>query len=250
VLTQRGEWRVQLSAASAESGRANPPVDPTFDKNALLGRHPLFRELNPEIRERIASYATIRDVAHGTTIFSKGDPGTCLFAVCSGTVQVTVTSTAGKNAVFNHLRAGEIFGEIALLDGGPRSADAVAFTDTRLMVIERRDFVPLLHSNPEVAVRLLELLCSRLRRTSEQVEDVMFLDLKSRLVKTILQLSGQAPDGVISISQNDLSQIVGMSREMINKQLQVWAREGWIELQRRRLVVLRPDAIERMAVEE
>jgi len=238
---------VRLRSGSIASRRWDVPAAAAFDKAALLGRHPLFRELEPEIRERIVCYATMKDVPRGTMIFAKGDAGSCLFAVCSGVVQITAASTTGKSAVFNHVRDGEIFGEIALLDGQPRTADAVAFTDARLMVIERRDFIPLLHSHPDIAIKLLELLCSRLRRTSEQVEDVMFLDLKNRLVKTLLRLSQTSVDGAIAISQNDLSQIVGMSREMINKQLQIWAKEGWIALQRRRVVVLRPDALARIA---
>jgi CRP/FNR family cyclic AMP-dependent transcriptional regulator len=233
------------------SDRQNPPGSAVFDKAALLARHPLFRELKPEIRERLGNYATIKEVARGTTIFVKGDAGTCLFAVCSGTVQVTVASAAGKNAVFNHLGEGEIFGEIALLDGQPRTADAVAFSDCKLMVIERRDFIPLLRGDPDITIKLLEILCSRLRRTSEQVEDLMFLDLKSRLVKTLLRLAQAAkPGGEITMSQNDLSEIVGMSREMINKQLHIWAKDGWIGVQRRRIVVLRPDALARIVAEE
>jgi CRP/FNR family transcriptional regulator, cyclic AMP receptor protein len=221
-----------------------------FDKAALLARHPMFRELKPEMRERLASYATIKDVARGATIFTKGDAGTSLFAVCSGVVQVTVASAAGKSAVFNHLREGEIFGEIALLDGQPRTADAVAFTDCKLMVIERRDFIPLLQNHPDITITLLEILCARLRRTTEQVEDLMFLDLPSRLGKTLLHLSQAAkPGGEIAMSQNDLSDIVGMSREMINKQLQAWVKDGWIKVQRRRIVVLRPEALARIVDE-
>lgn len=220
------------------------------EKAALLRRHPLFREVNPEVCERLAAQASTKHVLRGATIFSKGDAGTCLIAVCGGSVLVTAPSMQGKSAVLNQIGEGEIFGEIALLDGHPRTADAVALTDCKLMVIERRHFLPLLHSFPDVAVKLLELLCSRLRRTSEQVEDLMFLDLKSRLIKTLLRLSKTAtPAGQITISQNELSQIVGLSREMTNKQLQVWAKQGWITLARRRIVVERPDDLARIAVD-
>ena len=220
------------------------------DRLALLEGHPLFREFGTEARYRLASYATTRHVERGKTIFLKGETGGSLFAVCSGTVEVVVPSAEGKTAVVNLIGEGEIFGEIALLDGGPRSADAVAFSDCELMAIERRDFLALLRANPEVTIKLLEVLCARLRRTTEQVEDLMFLDLKSRLVKTLLRLARSAnPEGRITISQNELSQIVGLSREMINKQLQIWAREGWITLARRCIVVERPDALARIVVE-
>lgn len=221
------------------------------EKSALLGRHPLFRELGGEVLGRLATYATTRTVARGTTLFAKGDPGDCLFAVVKGAVQVTVPSAEGKNAVVNLIGEGGILGEIALLDGQPRTADAVAFTDCTLLVIERREFVSLLKSNPDVMLRLLEVLCGRLRRTTEQVEDLMFLDLKGRLAKTLLRLAAMAkPDGTIEISQSDLGQFVGLSREMINKQLQVWAREGLIRLDRRRITLLKSGALERIVAEE
>jgi CRP/FNR family transcriptional regulator, cyclic AMP receptor protein len=225
------------------SGTANP------SQTALLVDHFLFRDLSPEIHERLRSLARIKRVARGATIFSKGDPGTSLFAVASGSVRVTALSPQGKNAVFNLIHEGEIFGEIALLDGKPRTADAVAFTDCSLMVIERRDFMALLHDHPEVTLRLLEVLCARLRRTTEQVEDILFLDLKTRLVKTLLRLA-ETEGGEITISQDHLSQMVGMSREMINKQLQVWVKWGWINLARRRIKILNPEALNRILISE
>ena len=176
---------------------------------------------------RIAAYATTRHVARGETIFMKGDAGASLFAVCSGMVEVLVPSAEGKNAVINLINEGEIFGEIALLDGRPRTADALAFTDCTLMVLERRDFLPLLREQPEIAVKLLEILCARIRRTTEQVEEMMFLDLESRLAKALLRLekSSQTPHR-ISITQRALSEIVGVSREETNKQLQLWSKDS------------------------
>jgi len=218
---------------------------------ALLEHHPLFREFETEERHRLAQYVTTKYVARGKTIFSKGERGGSLFAVCRGTVEVVVPSAEGKTAVVNLIGEGEIFGEIALLDGGPRSADAVAFSDCELMTIERRDFLALLRAKPEVTIKLIKVLCERLRRTTEQVEDLMFLDLKSRLVKTLLRLSRTAgPEGRITISQSELSQIVGLSREMINKQLQIWAKQGWITLARRCIIVERPDALARIVAED
>jgi CRP-like cAMP-binding protein len=229
----------------------NRPLSPTVDKPAILGSHPLFRELGSAIRAKLAERAKIRNVDSGAIIFSKGDAGTALFAVCSGTVEVIAPSIDGKSAVFNLITEGEIFGEIALLDGQPRTANAVAFTDCKLMVIERRDFLPLLRSQPDLTIRLVELLCSRLRRTTEQVEDLMFLDLRGRLVKTLLRLTEMAkPERRIAISQSDLSQIVGLSREMINRQLQIWAKNGWIKLERRGITVLAPGTLSRIIGKE
>jgi CRP-like cAMP-binding protein len=142
-----------------------------FDRQKLLQEHPLFSGLPAEIIERLSSYAVMRDVKRGTTIFTKGDVGNSLFAVCEGTVKMTSPSADGKDAVFNMINEGAIFGEIALLDGRTRTADAVAATDCQLMVIDRRDFLPLLRSQQELAIKIIDVLCARLRRTSEQVED-------------------------------------------------------------------------------
>lgn len=214
------------------------------DKVALLRRHILFHDLDLTVCEGLAANAKMKCVARGATIFYKGDPGTCLFAVYHGVVQLAAALAEGKSTVFNQIGRGDIFGEIALLDGQPRTADALALTDCKLLIIERRDFLPLLRSVPELTIKLLELLCARLRCTSEQVEDLTFLDLKGRLAKTLLRFAKYSPHGrEIAASQADLSQSVGMTREMINKQLRAWVKDGWIEVERRRIVLLRPDAL-------
>jgi CRP/FNR family transcriptional regulator, cyclic AMP receptor protein len=204
----------------------------------------LFRELGREVQERIGAYATTRHVERGATIFMKGDPGTCLFAVYSGTVEISVPSVDGRNAVVNLIKEGEIFGEIALLDGRPRTADAVAFVDCTLMVIDRREFLPLLREQPDIALKLLEILCARVRRTTEQVEELMFLNLRDRLAKTLLRLSDAAsPPGRLAITQRELSEIAGLSREEVNKQLQVWSKDALVRLERGGIVVLKRAAL-------
>ena len=206
------------------------------EKIAVLRDHPLFGCLGPEHIERLSTYASSRSFGRGATIFSKGDPGTSLFAVCSGTVRIGVPSPDGRDAVFNLVRPGEIFGEIALLDGRPRTADATAMTDCELMVIDRRDFVALLGSQPEISLRVIEVLCARIRHTSEQVEDVLFLDLSARLAKLLLRLSnsGERANGQckVAMTQRELGQMIGMSRESTNKQLREWEGRKWVRLER------------------
>jgi len=221
------------------------------DKLALLRRHPLFGGLDAEHIERLSTYATTRMVGRGVTIFTKGDPGTSLFAVCAGTVRIGVPSRDGRDAVFNLVREGEIFGEIALLDGRPRTADATAMTDCELMVIDRRDFVALVRSQPEIALKLMEVLCGRLRRTSEQVEDVLFLDLSGRLAKQLLRLTENAEASgsgrKVAMTQREIGQMIGMSRESTNKQLRDWEQRNWVRLERGGIVVLAPDALAQIA---
>jgi CRP-like cAMP-binding protein len=217
-----------------------------IDKHKLLGAHPFFRDFTRPIIDRLVSRAVTRRVKKGAVIFRKGDAGTNLCAVCTGSVRISVPSEQGQDAIFNVIPPGEIFGEIALLDGGPRTADAVAVEDSELLVIERRDFIPLVRENPELAMKLIEMVCARLRRTSEQVEDIVFLGLPGRLAKALLQLharAGDRPNNAIRITQRDLSQMIGASRESVNKLLRDWQRRGWLKLQRGGLTLLAPKAL-------
>jgi CRP/FNR family transcriptional regulator, cyclic AMP receptor protein len=147
---------------------------------------------------------------------------------------------------------GEIFGEIAFLDGLPRTADAVMIEAGELIVIERRDFLPILRGYPELALRLLEVLCGRLRRTSQQLEDVIFLDLETRLAKALLYLyerPSSHPAQKLKVTQRDVSQLIGISRESTNKQLRSWQRRKWIKLERGGMTILAPDALRRLVNE-
>ena len=222
------------------------------DKGGLLRSHPFFRALDDRIVERLIPHAVTRKVKKGTLLFRKGDVGTNLYAVCAGAVRVSAPSGLGKDAVFNLIVPGEIFGEIAFLDGGPRTADAVMIEAGELMVIERRDFLPLLQDYPELALRLLEILCGRLRHTSEQVEDIVFLGLEARLAKTLLYLyehsSYQHPQE-LKVTQREISQLVGVSRESANKQLRSWQRQKWVRLERGGLSILSLDALKRLISE-
>ena len=228
-----------------------PPVDDRrsavpIDKHQLLRSHPFFSNFSPAIMERLVSRAVVRKVKKGTVLFRKADVGSSLYAVCSGTIRISVPSPHGKEAILNMFTAREIFGEIALLDGGMRTADAVATEDSELLVIDRRDFIPLVRENPDLALRLIELVCGRLRRTSDQVEDAVFLDLPQRLAKVLLEMHSRASGDqaqIISITQRDLSQMVGASRESANKTLREWERKGWLKLRHRGVTILQPKAL-------
>jgi CRP/FNR family cyclic AMP-dependent transcriptional regulator len=229
------------------------PAERTRDKLSLLRNHSLFRDLPAAVIEHLGSYMKTRRVVRGTTIFAKGDPGTGLMGVLAGTVKVTVASADGKDIVLNLFHEGEVFGEIALLDGRPRTADATAMSDCELVVIERRDFVPFLSDHPDVMLKFIEILCSRLRRTSEQVQDITFLNLPTRLAKTLLQLTaaedGSATARKAAVTQREISQMIGISRESTNKQLRAWAKRGWIRLERGGVNVVAPDKLAAIATE-
>jgi len=157
--------------------------------------------------------------------------------VLRGSIKISSPSSEGKEIVFRIINAGEIFGEIAVLDGEERSADATAMTDCELMVLHRRDFLHLLESRADLCMIMLKILCRRLRETSEQVEDAMFRHLESRLAKALVLLveitglSWVPTAGVeLHVSQRELGNMAGGSRESVNKILQNWHRQGLIDL--------------------
>ena len=212
----------------------------------FLREHFLFKNMSSQQIDRLASCIVMKTVNCGATIFAKGDPGSSMFAICKGTVKIGVASAEGHEAIFNLLRKGDIFGEIAILDDNPRSADAVATSDCELLVIERRDFLPILRSEPELALKFIEVLCERLRRTSLQAETLMVRNLPNRLAMALLQLADSgASEGnpKVAVTQNDLASIIGMSRESTNKQLRCWAANNLVRLKRGGLVITCVDAL-------
>ncbi len=220
------------------------------DRRALLRNNYLFSKLSPRHIERLAACVVAKSVARATAIFAKGDPGSSLFAICRGTVKISVPSIDGHDAVVNLIGKGDIFGEIALLDGGPRTADVVAVTDCELFVIDRRDFLPLMRDEPEIALRMIEILCARLRKTTEQVENLMFLPLPGRLAKALLRLSdgdGRTCERKAAVTQKDLGNLIGMSRESTNRQLRIWEDQAWVRLERGGIIILSATALERIA---
>ncbi len=225
------------------------------DKLAVLRKHALFGQLPPAAIEHLGAYVKRRTLPRGTAIFAKDDPGSGMMGVLAGSVKISVQSADGRDIVLSIMHEGDIFGEIALLDGHPRTADATAMTDCELMVIERRDFLPFLRSQPDLTIQIIEILCSRLRRTTEQVQDVTFLNLPTRLAKALLRLTADAEEDPgslrkITITQREISQIIGRSRESTNKQLRIWAKHGWIRLERGAVTVLHRDKLAEISESE
>lgn len=211
-------------------------------KLSVLRKHPIFCDLGAEALDQLCRYAKHSTLKRGATIFSKGDPGTSMFAVISGTVKISISSADGRSAILNLIGAGEIFGEIAVLDGQARTADATANTNCEIFIIDRREFVPFVKSQPALAMKFIELLCTRLRWTSEQVEQIILQDLPGRLASALIRLTEKhklAPGGrTIAVTQQEISEMVGMTRESINKQLRVWADRKWVRLEHGAIVVL------------
>ena len=221
------------------------------EKRHIFERHFLLGKLSRDEIDTLLHYARVERYPAGHEIYAKGSPGQSVMAVSRGTVKMTSVSIEGKEIVFNIVHPGDIFGEIALLDGGERSADAVAMTDCELLVLNRRDFMPILERRPDICLILLRILCQRLRQTSEQVEDVLFRDLQSRIAKALLhlaestRLNGVSASSVgLHVSQRELGNIAGGSRESVNKHLQAWHKAGWIDLGKGTIVIRNLTAID------
>jgi CRP/FNR family transcriptional regulator, cyclic AMP receptor protein len=237
--------RNETAKARSEPSASAPlaPID-------FLCGHPAFRQLPASALEQIRSYVIRKRVQRGALIFAKGDPGSSVMAVLDGTVRISAPTINGHEVVLAQVSRGEIFGELAVIDGQPRSANATAVENCELMVIERRNFLPFILSYPEVAIMLLELVSARLRQSNEHIEAVMFTGLPVRLARAIFKLLNTTECDVgplrLVITQRELSQMIGVSRESTNKQLRIWERRGWIRLDQGALTVLNVRALSRI----
>jgi CRP/FNR family transcriptional regulator, cyclic AMP receptor protein len=210
----------------------------------LLQKCILFAALDEKGRHELTAYAHARSFAAGESICRLGDRGDTMMAVTLGTVRVSLPSAKGKELILADLPPGELLGEIALLDGRPRSANAIALTNCELVILERRDVLPFLERNPAACLRLMEMLCERIRRSDERLYDIAFFDLPVRLAKTLLHCVRQGEGEMkLSLSQHELAELAGGTRENVNRCLRGWQRQGILDLKDRWTIILKPDAL-------
>ena len=223
------------------------------EKETILSRSFIFEALDPPIRRELAGLAQTRRFKAGEPIFDTGGPGHNMMAVAEGTVRISLITPTAREVVLAELNKGEVFGEIALLDGGERSADAWALTNCVLITLERRSFLPVLMRDPTLAVRLIELLCTRIRRSDERMIEFSFLDLPSRLAKAVLRACenesgrGMAPKAKLTLSQTELANMIGSSRENVNRCLRKWQASKVVDLKEGWLIILDRDGLEALA---
>jgi CRP/FNR family transcriptional regulator, cyclic AMP receptor protein len=213
----------------------------------LLEKCLFFKALDEREREELAARVVVRNFAVNEPICHIGDPGYSMMGVITGTVRISMPTAKGREIILADLPAGELFGEIALLDGKPRSANATALTKCELLVLERRDFLPFLERSPAACLNLMQLLCARIRRSDERMSEIAFFDLPVRLARALMR---NAPRGhgpcKISLSQRELAEMAGATRENVNRCLREWQRRGILELKDRWTIILKPEALEAM----
>jgi CRP-like cAMP-binding protein len=219
-------------------------------KRDVLAATPLFATLGREELAALADLAGERRVARGAVVVHRGDPNCALLVLVLGRLRAGAVSAEGREVTVGTMEPGAVFGEIALLDGRPRSLDVVATADSLLLSVERRDFLPFLRARPELMLRLMELLCDRLRRNSTAYEDLALAPLAARLARLLLALAdahgAPTPDGVqirLALSQRDMAAQVAATRERVNKQLRQWHEAGVLGDQDGRLVLRQPAAL-------
>ncbi|HMA48913.1 MAG TPA: Crp/Fnr family transcriptional regulator [Magnetospirillaceae bacterium] len=224
------------------------------NRRDLLAETKLFGSASADLLSNLAARASMVTLAPNESLFMKGDPGDRLYVVVSGLIRIGAMSPEGKEVSYGVLGPGEVLGEIAVLDGRHRSADAKAIEPSQLLALERSDVLSFLSSHPDQALHLLKLLCDRIRRADELLDDIVFLSLPSRLAKHLLTLEQivgtpvekkAAPE--IRLSQQVLGEHLGISRESVNKVLSKWEEAGIVGLGRGRITLVRVDSLREIA---
>jgi CRP/FNR family transcriptional regulator, cyclic AMP receptor protein len=216
-----------------------------------LAAVPFFAGLDADALQRVAGGMRSRRFRRGEVIFHVDDPGDALFIIVSGEVKIWLPSEAGDEAILVRLRPGDVFGELALLDGAPRSATATALSATETVVLPRDKFRDLISSEPAVRDALLASLALELRRLTTHVEELHFLDITGRLAACLVRLASDGgttlPDGAIrlrtSLTQGDLASMVGSTRQSVNKLLGQFAADGLLRLERDAIVLTDLDGL-------
>jgi CRP/FNR family transcriptional regulator, cyclic AMP receptor protein len=223
---------------------AHKPVE---DGRRLLGDCFLFQGLGAEERRALVTKAHIRRFAAGETVFLMGAPGSSMMAVLSGEVRISISSPEGKELLLAILQPGEVFGEIALLDGKERSADAKAHTACSLAILERRDVLAFFERHPHAWPRIVEVLCDRFRDNTQHVAEVALMHLPGRLAKALLRMDADPRSRSGGMSQRELGNLVGAARETVNKCLNEWQRRGIIRIEDNAVAILDRAALEQLS---
>lgn len=195
----------------------------------LLDTTELFAALPADVLDALSGLSRVRNLRRNELLFAQGDPSQELFVVLQGRIAIATRSTDGRESVVAVLEDGGLFGELGLFDGDPRSADARALTEARLIALDYEPVRQVLRERPELLWIIVRLFSRRLRATDEALADAQFLDVPARTAKRLLEAAGDDDDFRLSMTQEELAGLVGASRERVNKALALFVRLGWVE---------------------
>jgi CRP/FNR family transcriptional regulator, cyclic AMP receptor protein len=221
-------------------------MDTTVQDVPNLARVPLFTDLDEESLRELSAVARKRVFRQGEVIFHRDDPGQVLYIVKEGKVKIALTSPDGQEVSLTVFGAGECFGELSILDGEPRSADAVALERVELYALQRQDFVNVVMSHPKIAIQVMKVISQRLRQADQQIEDLLFLDVYGRVAKKLLELSEvhgvPTTQGVrieLRLTQQELASMVGASRESVNKVMGYFTDKRYIMTDKHKITLMK-----------
>jgi CRP/FNR family transcriptional regulator, cyclic AMP receptor protein len=220
----------------------------------VLARSGIFQGVDADAAESLAKEMEIIEIRKGEVVFSEGEPGDSLYIVLSGKLKVGRRAADGRQNLIAVMGPSDMVGELSLFDPGPRTATATAVLDTRLARLRKQALRPWLTNRPEIAEQLLRVLARRLRRTNDALADLIFTDVPGRVAKTLLQFAGRfgtREGGVLRVShdltQEELAQLVGASRETVNKALADFASRGWLRLDGKTVIIMDTERLARRA---
>ncbi len=217
-----------------------------MDKARLLSGSTLFCDLNEQELEELAAHAQWRSLPARKHVVLQSSQSQEMYAVLRGRLKVIRESEDGREAILSILEPGEVFGELAMLDGAPRTATVETLEPCELLVLHRADVIGFLENHPKVMHQLILMLCQRLRNADELVQDTLFLPLPQRLGKALKSLATEhGSDGKIDLkfTQQEIGNLVGASRESVNKQLNAWQELGWLSMEDGRIQLLAEDKL-------
>ncbi len=220
---------------------------------SLLAKIPFLSKVEPENLKELFGLLKRRTYRAGETIFHKDDAGSTMYIISEGTVKVSVPSEIGNEMILAILSSGDHFGELSLFDNKPRSATVTAAGPTEVYVLYHDDFINFIGKYPRIAINIFSTLSERLRRADNMIEDVVFLDIPARLAKKLLELSRShgkpKPEGSVEIdlrlTQQDIANMLGTTRESVNRQLVAFQDRGLITIDRQHITILKPAELEK-----
>ena len=220
----------------------------------VLARAGIFQGVDEEAAEALGDQFEVVDAPRGAVLFNEGDPGDSLYIVLSGKIKLGRRSSDGRENLVAVMGPSDQFGELSLFDPGPRTATAVAVTDARVAVLPKEALVKWVGERPQIALQLMRVIARRLRRTNTMLADLIFVDVPGRVAKQLLQLAqrfGSVEGGQLRVThdltQEELAQLVGASRETVNKALADFAQRGWLRLEGKSVVILDRERLSRRA---